>query len=132
MFLDLFEEQPLLGFVHLFNRPQDLEVVSTLLRRPDQSFDVFRKARSAIARPGEQKGRSDAVVGTHAMSHERDIRSGQIAHPRHFVHETDAGRQHGVRDVFRQLRGRDIHEDDRIAGAHERFEQLAEHLPRSR
>jgi hypothetical protein len=38
---------------------------------------------------------------------------------RHLVHERDARGEHGVGRVLRHLGGRDVHEHDRLAGAHE-------------
>ena len=43
------------------------------------------------------------------------------------VHERDARREHRVGRVLGHLRRRDVHEEDRLAGAHERRVQLGHH-----
>ncbi len=58
-------------------------------------------------------------VGAHLLAELGDL-----------VHERDPGGQHGVGGVLGHLGRRDVHEENRIAGAHEGGEQLA-HAPRA-
>ena len=95
-----------------------------LLAHPDERLHVLREARAAVADPGEQERRADPAVRAHAHAHLPHVRAHPVAVVRDLVHERDAGGQHGVGRVLRELgRGR-VHHQDRLAGADEGLVEL--------
>ena len=63
----------------------------------NQSANIFRKAASAKADPGKQERRTDARIGSKALTDHVDVRADLLAEIRNFVHEGNArGEESGV------------------------------------
>ena len=123
----LGEQDLLLGLIGRLDRLEDVEIHAALGGRANQRLDVLREARSPVAWPRKQERRPDAPVAADATAHMRHIRSHGLAQAGNLIHEGDPGREHRIGRVFRHLRRRDVHHDERIAGAHERCVQLLDH-----
>jgi hypothetical protein len=93
-------------------------------RRFGKGLHVLGKTGAPISRTGKQERRADALVAADAASDEIHVGAHLLTEIGDLVHERDARREHGIGGVFRHLRGRDVHEDDRPAGAHERRVEL--------
>ncbi len=122
--LDLVEQHVLLRVVDRLDRFQDAQRVAVLARGADQRLHVLREARAAVADPGVQEVIADPRIGTDAAPHRLDVRADAIREVRHLVHERDAGREHRVRRVLRELRRTHVHVDGALVVAVERRVQL--------
>ena len=66
---------------------------------------ILRKAGAAIARPGMQKFRADALVEADAVRDVLDIGADLLAQIGDLVDEGDLGRQKGIGGIFDELGG---------------------------
>ena len=67
---------------------------------------------------------ADARVAANPPAHERNIGAHLFAEVGDLIHERDTGRKHRVRSILRQFGGRDVHEDQWVAGTNEGRIQL--------
>ena len=101
---------------------------AVVLRGLDQRDGVLGKAGAAIARPGVQEFRADAVVETDSARDLLDIGADLLAQVRHLVDEGDLGREEAVGGVFDHLRGAAIGEHDRRRVEVERTIEVRKHF----
>ena len=78
------------------------------------------KQRSAVAGAGKEELKADACVVADAAAHVVDVGAEPFAEVRHFVDETDLGRQHGVGGVLGHLRAFRRHDQERPFRAQDR------------
>ena len=105
-----------------FRSGLDLVVVRDaehLFRLEDERLNVFGKARSSITYSGIKETVADSGVGSDAFTDFIDVRPHMLANTGDFIHEGNAGGQHGVRRIFRHFRRQNIHGENPIVGQHE-------------
>ena len=107
----------------------DAQRRAVVLRGLDQRNGILGKAGAAVARPGVQEFRADAVVEPDPARDLLDIGADLLAQIRHFVDEGDLGREEAVGRVFDHLRGAAIGEQDRRRVEVERAIKVRKHLP---
>jgi hypothetical protein len=80
----------------LGDRLHDQRRRAELAGRMGQRQRILRKTRAPEPRTRVQEFRADAIVEADAARHVLDIRSSRLAETRHFVDETDFGREIGI------------------------------------
>jgi hypothetical protein len=103
---------------------QQARVEAVGIGHRDQRLHVLGEARAAVADAGEEKCRADAAVEADAAADVLDVAAHGVAEVRDLVDQGDARRQHRVGGVLRHLGALRRHEQDWIAGAHERLVEL--------
>ena len=102
-----------------------------VLRGLHQRQRVLGKARAAIARPGMQELRADAVVEADAARDLLHVGADLLAQIRDLVDEGDLDRQEGVGRIFDQLGRAPRGEQQRRLVEVERPVDLGHHLARA-
>ena len=128
----LREHAVLLIVVHRLDRFENAQ--ARRLRRARSARAPSRPWGSTSRRspgPGNRNAGSDALVAADALAHDdrRSRRRARTGSAMSFMNEMRVASMR-VRRVLRHLGGRDVHEDDRLARAHERRVQLGHHAAR--
>src|SRR5262249_2479982 len=90
----------------------------------------LRKTRTAESRPCVQELSSDAAIEPHSARDLLHVRAATLAKVRHFVDESDLGREKSVGGVFNQLCGAPSGEEHRRLNDEQRPVKLADHAAR--
>ena len=113
--------------VRFFDGVEHFELHAGFVRRSfDQGFDVFGKAGAAITCTGIQEVVADTGIAADAFANLLDVCPHELGQIGQFVHEADAGGQHGVGRVFGEFGAANVHHkqavmvalEGRIQGAH--------------
>ena len=83
-----------------FDGVQDVWVVSCVFGHVDQRAHVFGEAGAAVARARRDEAVADTAVAADAEADVFDVHAEFFAESGDFVHEGDAGGEHGVGRVF--------------------------------
>ena len=124
----LLPEVRALILVHLVHRGVQLAVEAHGLAHAHHGQRVLREAAAAVAQAGVQELVADAAIRAHAAAHAVHVCAVFLAQIGHLVDEADLAGQHGVARVLHHLGAAHIHDQDRVALAHERLVQLAHHV----
>ena len=104
--------------VRFFDGMEHFELHAGFVRRGfDQGFDIFGKAGAAIACAGIQKVVADTWIAADAFANLLNVGSHQLGQIGQFVHEADAGCQHGVGRVFGEFCAADVHHKQAVVVA---------------
>lgn len=116
---DLLHQDAFLVVVDGFHRGQDARGLSVLSGGVLEGLHVLGEAGAAVAGAGVEKAVADAGVGADTLAHQFDIGTDHVREVGQFIHERDAGGQHGVGSVLGELGRRDIHVEDTVVVARE-------------
>ena len=114
------EKNCLLVFVDFFDSLQNAHLVAILFGGLDEGLHVLREAASTVATARVKELRTDAGIATDALSHHVHIGAYEFTEVCDVVHETDAGREHGVRGVLDHFCARDVRENHAEVVEHHR------------
>ena len=114
--LDLGRQDVLLGIVGFLDGRQDPEGdVGVITGGLDQGLDVLGEAGAAVAAARIEEVVADARVGADALADHFDIGAEHLGEVGQFVHEADAGGQHGVGGILGEFGALDVGDDQAFA-----------------
>ena len=110
-----------LGVIGFFDGSEHLEGdVGVVLGGGDQCLDVLGEAGAAVATAGVEEVVANARVGPDALADHFDVGTKDFCQVGQFVHEADAGGEHGVGGVLGEFGALDVGDDQTLMVALER------------